>query len=442
MIYYIYDKEATVAFISYRCFSFLRMTMNYQEAMSYIEKANKRGSVYGLDTMRKLLSYLDNPQDRLQFIHVGGTNGKGSVSSYIATVLAKNGKKVGRYVSPTVFSYQEKIQYLSENQIIMMSEDETAATLTQVKTCVDRMKDDGCALPTVFEIETAMAFLLFIQWKVDVVVLEVGLGGLLDATNVVQNVIATVITPISVDHTRLLGDSVLKIAKEKAGIIKENHKVFAMQKDQEVIRLLEEYAICKHATIHFADPKAATIEEASVEKTVFSLDNTRYTTHMPGLYQVENAMLAIEVCKGLQLSFIKEGIQATRWPGRFEVIGQNPLLIIDGAHNVAGAKALGESIRCLLKGRKIYGIFGVFADKDYVGIAAEVVPLLTEVVTTQGEGERGLPPEKLAEVCRTYCEQVSAANSAKEALQYMRGKTDKEDVILAFGSLSFLKKLI
>ena len=186
--------------------------MNEKEALEYIKTAAKRGSVYGLEPMKNLLKELDNPEDDLQFIHVGGTNGKGSVSSFLTSVLAENGQKVGRYISPSVFSYEEKIQYITKTKTHRMSKEEMVWSVEKVAAAVERLKKKSLAEPTVFEIETAMAFLLFKKWKTDIVVLEVGLGGESDATNVIRNVPVTVITPISMDHIAILGNSIEEIA--------------------------------------------------------------------------------------------------------------------------------------------------------------------------------------------------------------------------------------
>ena len=415
--------------------------MDYKTAMTYIKEVEKRGSVYGLEPMRQLLKELGNPESRLTFIHVGGTNGKGSVSAFITSTLAVNGKKTGRYISPTVFSYQEKIQYTSGNKTHFMTEEETVWSVERVSAAVQRMTEKGLEEPTVFEIETAMAFLLFEKWEVDIVVLEVGLGGTSDATNVVKNVCATVITPISMDHVRLLGDSIEKIAGQKAGIIKEGHQVFTIQEDEKVLEVLKKRCHEKNAYLHIVSETDFYVEHASASGTCFSYQGQEYRTKMAGIYQVENAALAIEVCRYMELKAIEKGILQAVWPGRFEVVSENPLVIIDGAHNKAGAEALKKSIEQLLPDKKIYGIYGVFADKEYVSIASLIVPFLEEVVTIQGKGERGLPAEKLAGVCQAYCDRVDTADSAGEAFYKLKEKAESEDVILAFGSLSFLQSV-
>lgn len=415
--------------------------MNEKEALEYIKTAAKRGSVYGLEPMKNLLKELDNPEDDLQFIHVGGTNGKGSVSSFLTSVLAENGQKVGRYISPSVFSYEEKIQYITKTKTHRMSKEEMVWSVEKVAAAVERLKKKSLAEPTVFEIETAMAFLLFKKWKTDIVVLEVGLGGESDATNVIRNVPVTVITPISMDHIAILGNSIEEIAGQKAGIIKEGHHVFTLQKDIRALQVIRQRCLEKNAVLHEIMEKDYRVGRATVFESIFSYQGKDYRTRMTGVYQIENAALAIAVCQYLKMKQIEHGIYNALWPGRFEVLKKKPLVIIDGAHNESGAKALEESIQLLLPGKKIYGIYGIFADKDYKEVSARIIPHLEEVIAVPAEGKRSLPPDKLAQVCRKYISNVTASPDVKEALRTIETKAGDEDVILAFGSLSFLQQI-
>lgn len=415
--------------------------MNEKEALEYIKTAAKRGSVYGLEPMKNLLKELDNPEEDLPFIHVGGTNGKGSVSSFLTSVLAENGQKVGRYISPTVFSDEEKIQYVTKMKTHLMSKEEMVWSVEKVAAAVERLKKKSLAEPTVFEIETAMAFLLFKKWKTDIVVLEVGLGGASDATNVIKNVPVTVITPISMDHMAILGNSIEEIAGQKAGIIKEGHHVFTLQKDKRALQIIRQRCLEKNAVLHEVMEADYCLNKATVFGSSFSYQEKEYRTKMAGVYQIENAALAISVCQDMKMKQIEKGIYNAIWPGRFEVLKEKPLVIIDGAHNKSGAKALAESIQLLLPGKKIYGIYGIFADKDYEEVSSLIIPYLEEVITVPAKGDRSLPADKLAQVCRNYIPKVSAAPDVKEALHEIKLKAGDEDVILAFGSLSFLQQI-
>lgn len=422
--------------------------MNYEEAMKYIGNASKTGMELGLDRMKELCFRLGNPEKKLCFIHVAGTNGKGSTSAYISSILAVNGDLVGRYVSPAVFRYEECIQYEDLKGVHYIDRELLAEVVTETAEAVESMKADGRESPTIFEIETAMALLAFVRWQCSVVVLEVGLGGREDATNIIENVLASVITPIGMDHMAVLGDTIEQIAAQKAGIIRERGTVITMQNEQKALDVIRREAEVKQAAFYQMTEKSLQILSADLEGSVFSYDGENYRTFMPGLYQVENACLAIEVCRHLPEPFTFDveqlilGIRMAGWRGRFEVICTNPLIIIDGTHNPAGAGALRETAEQLLSGRNLHGVMGVLADKDYKTMVEILAPAFTDVVTITPPGKRGLNKEILAKEWRDRgCRLVTTEETVMTALKEAMKRCQKNDAILIFGSLTFFKEL-
>lgn len=420
--------------------------MNYEEAREYIATTSTSGINLGLSRMCELCRRLGNPQERLSFIHIAGTNGKGSTAAYISSILAQNGQVIGRYVSPAVFEYEECIQYEDRNGIHYIEKNLLAETVTRVANVVDDMKKEGLALPTVFEIETALAFLTFCHWRCSVVVLEVGLGGREDATNVISNVLASVITPIARDHTGILGDTLDEIAAEKAGIIKKNGLVVTYQKDKTAEKVIREEARRCQAKVILMKKSDMHLLSNDLSGIIFSYYGETWHSRMAGVYQAENASLAIETCCQLSSVFnvttqeIKTGIEKTRWRGRFDVVSEKPVTILDGAHNEDGAKALAETIECLLPGKKIHGIMGVYKDKDYETMVTILQPYFSDITVITAPGARGLDKEVLAAVWERYKKMpVYQAKTLQEAKERVRDLCEEGDVIIWFGSLSFLK---
>lgn len=422
--------------------------MTYEEARKYIKEAGRSGMMPGLVRMRALLRYLGDPQDKLQFIHIAGTNGKGSVAAYISSILAVSGHLVGRYVSPAVFEYEECIQYEDMDGVHHIDRELLAQVVTEAAAAVDKMRQEGEEVPTVFEIETAMAFLAFVHWNCGVVVLEAGLGGKEDATNVISSVVASVITPISLDHQAVLGNTIQDIALAKAGIIRENGVVATCQEDPGALAVIREQASGKKASLYEVEKSDIMVLTADLEGSVFTYRQERYHTFMAGLYQVENAALAIEACCRLPEPFhftgqeLVLGIRKASWQGRFEEICTRPPVIIDGAHNPAGARALRNTIEGLLCRRQLHGVMGVLKDKDYEAMVEILSPLFDDVVTITPPGERGLDKDILADVWREKgCQKVISADTVMAGLEKAVERCGEEDAILIFGSLSFFKEL-
>lgn len=419
--------------------------MNYKESRLYIEHAQKYGSVLGLDNMETMMERLGNPQDELRFIHVAGTNGKGSVLAYVSTVLKEAGYQVGRYVSPTLFSYLERIEINGEP----VSEEIFAAQMTKVANVVASMVKEGLAHPTPFEIETAVAFLCFKELKCQIVALETGMGGLLDATNLITTTQIAVLTSISMDHMGFLGNTLAEIARNKAGIIKPGCHVVTTRQKPEAMTVVEGTARRFKVPVHVADKEDALVEESSCFGQKFLYGDEEYEISMAGVYQIENAVIALKVVEvlrelGYEISrdAIHKGMKETVWGGRFSILDKSPVFVIDGAHNPDAALKLEASIQEYFEGKTIYYIMGMFKDKDYDRVAQITAPYAKEIMTiATPKNERALPAEELAKAVRKYNSHVTAMQSLQDAVEVAYKKAKPEDVIIAFGSLSFLGEI-
>ena len=417
--------------------------MNYKEARAYIEQISARGSELGLNTITNLLSFLGDPQDDLKFIHVAGTNGKGSVLAYLSTVLQEAGYSVGRYISPTLFSYRERIQINGT----FISREDFARHLTEVKAAMEKMGQEGMSLPTVFEVETAVSFLYFREKGCDLVLLEVGMGGRLDATNIIKTPVLTVLTSVSMDHMEYLGNTLAEIAWNKAGIIKPGVPVVSARQQPEAEAVILEEAEKKGSSCTFVSPEVIQPASDGFERQSFFYGEFgKIEICLAGPHQLGNAALALEGIKALRRhgyeisgEAVRAGMLNTRWKGRFTPIHREPLIIIDGAHNPDAARVLGEAIKNYFPDRKKYYIFGVFSDKEYDKIIDITAGLAEHIYTVETPGNpRALPAEKLAEAVRTVNPSVEAADCISDAVEKSMAMAGKDGVIIAFGSLSFL----
>ncbi len=436
--------------------------MTYKEARVYLDEVSKYGSVLGLDTIRGLLDELGNPQDDLKFIHIAGTNGKGSVLAYLSTILSEAGFRTGRYVSPTVVSYLEKIQVDgSDIPEVVFTE-----LVEEVQKAIVRMETDGKARPTVFEIETAIAFLYFRNMHCEYVVLETGLGGSTDATNIVKTTEAAVFATISRDHMGFLGDTLEEIAENKAGIIKPGCTVISAAQPPEVRRVLEKRAAESGCPIRFAEPEKAQLLKESYRGQVFSYKTWNHVQiHLAGKYQVLNAVTVCEAvdalcekqktmypAERLTETVVRNGFSKTIWAGRFTCIQEEPVFIVDGAHNEDAARQLRETVEAYFPGKRLIYIMGVFKDKEYEKITELMIPLAKRVYTVSLPNvERTLDAEALRQVvescwqrldCGGTDRRAQAAASIKEAVRLAKESAERDDVILAFGSLSYLGEVM
>lgn len=417
--------------------------MNYEESRAFIQEVSMRGSMLGMETITNLLSLLGDPQDDLKFVHIAGTNGKGSVLAYMSTVLEHAGYLVGRYISPTLFSYRERIQVNREN----ISREDFAKAASQVCEAYRKMETEHMALPTVFEVETAISFLYFKQKRCDLVMLETGLGGRQDATNVIKTPVLTMIASVSMDHMEYLGNTIAEIAWNKAGIIKNKIPVVSARQVPEAEQVILEEAKKQDSVCTFVKPECITdvcfgLEEQSFLYGAFG----QITIHLAGEHQIENAALALEGVAALRRqgytitdTAVRSGMGETVWKGRFTAIHHRPLVILDGAHNPDAAQRLRDSVKEYFKNRKKYYIFGVFSDKEYDKIIEITAGLAEHIFTVATpDNPRALPAEALAQATARVNPSVEAAKDIETAVKKCFAQAQEDDVILAFGSLSFL----
>lgn len=417
--------------------------MNYKEARVYLDEVSKYGSVLGLESMRELLRRLGDPQNELKFIHISGTNGKGSVLAYLSTILSGAGYRTGRYISPTLFSYRERIQVDGE----YIEKESLACHVTAIAAAAEDMQKAGLPSPTVFEIETALAFLYFKEKRCDIVTLEVGCGGLLDATNVITTTLMEVIASISMDHTDLLGDTLAKIAAQKAGIIKPDTMVVSAQQKSEAAQVIEDTCKEQYCTLQMVDESKISNVHYGAEGQTFSYKTwENVAISLAGSYQIKNAALALEGVEALRkLGYalsdqqVREGLLHTAWRGRFTTLRRDPTVIIDGAHNPAAALELKESLERYFPGKTLYFVMGMFKDKDYAQVIDLTAPLARHIITVETPGNpRAMPARELAEAVGKVNPSVEWADSVAHGVEKALAMAGKEDAVIVFGSLSFL----
>ncbi len=420
--------------------------MNEREAMAFIEGAAAYGIVPGLDSIRELCRRLGDPQRKLKFIHVAGTNGKGSVCAYLSSILKAAGYRVGKFASPAVFTYREIIQV---NQV-PISVRALCQGMERIRDICCEMTAEGLPHPTPFEIETALAFLYFQEKKCDIVVLETGMGGLLDATNIVENTLVAVIASVSFDHRKFLGNTLAEIAAQKAGIIKRGSYVVSMRQEKEAEEAILARAGSLECPCVVTDPQnIKNIRYGLAGQRFDYRDRKKLEILLAGNFQPENAALALDAIDALGKAGLSipekavyQGLKEARWPGRFTVAGKKPYFIIDGAHNEDAAKRLAESVEFYFTNKRIIYIMGVLKDKDYGKIIRLTAPLAEHIITvTPPENPRALPAYALAQEIAAVHPKVTAADSLEEAVEMSLLLAGKEDVVVAFGSLSYLGRL-
>lgn len=431
--------------------------VNYQESMDYINQIQADyASDYTLDRVVRLCERMGRPDKKLRIVHIAGTNGKGSVGAYISNALAMCGYIVGRYVSPTVFGYRERIQRLSGNHFGVeeqwIAEDEMAERMTELAAAVRGMEAEGSGHPTAFEIETVMAFCQMERWHVDVAVIEAGMGGRLDATNLIERPMLTVFTEISRDHTAELGNSLEEIAAQKFGILKAGVPVVSARQEFMVMEQLKGLCQQRGLALRIADTEKIMHMECSLSRTKFYYRGNLFRIRQLGLYQAENAIVAIEALMQLEqigfhkvnVSSIQEALAGTRWHGRFDLISKDPFLIVDGAHNPSGAVQLKKSLIRYFPSERFTFIFGVFRDKEYTTILKTLLPLARRFYMVKAPGERGMEPDDLREaflsLSSKYPVAVQSCQDVGGALQEISRKGQREKIIVC-GSLSFLMEV-
>lgn len=424
--------------------------MNYEEAMNFIQNTNKFGSVLGLDNNRELLERLGNPQDQLRVVHIAGTNGKGSTLAFLAGIFRESGYRAGRYVSPASFSYEERFRINEEN----ISKKDLCFYMEKIKNVAEEMVKDGLSHPTMFEIETALSFLYFLDKKVDVVLLETGMGGRLDATNVVKKPIATVIASIGMDHMQFLGDTLEKIASEKAGIIKEGCPVISYDNTKEVNEVIKNKAKQMHAKVTFVNSAGIRVLQESLNGESFSYRSSdgrwyeKIEIPLLGRHQINNAALALETLNVIKNYYCisdfqtEDGMRKTIWRGRIEILEREPMVICDGAHNPDGAKSLLSFLQNNFTNQRLIYIMGVLSDKDYEQMVQILAPAADKIYTVAPDNPRALSSRELCNCISKYHQNVEERQRLAECLSEVRQKAEKDDVIIICGTLSFQNELI
>lgn len=409
-----------------------------------IHEFNRFGMVLGLDRMEELLRRLGNPQDDLKVIHVAGTNGKGSVSKYLEEGLSACGYKMGLYTSPYIETFNERIRYDGAD----ISDEDLEYYGQKVVSAAEAMVADGLDSPTEFEVVTAIAFLYFAGRQADITILEVGLGGIGDSTNVVKSPLASVITSISYDHMAQLGSSLAEIAVNKAGIIKTGCPVIANVPQRDAAKIIARKAYAMGSRLYdISGIRAAVSDETPFsQKVSMELYEKSYSDveiSMVGRHQAENLKTALATLEILRKSgavkldreALYEGLKRARQPGRFEVISENPLVIIDGAHNEAGAQALQETMAQHFAGKKILLVAGILADKEIDSIVKFLTKITDHIIVTEPDNPRKLAAEKLAEHVADFGVAAEAVTDVEAAVHRAKELADGYDVILFAGSL-------
>lgn len=416
--------------------------MNYNEAISYINDKDKLGSKLGLDKIRKLLEILGNPQDELEFIHLAGTNGKGSTSAYLSTCLMEAGYSVGLFTSPFLERFNERISLDG----LSIPDDDLSRLTSKVRKAISTMLDEGFEHPTTFEIVTAIAFLYFKEEGPDYVVLEVGLGGRYDSTNIIKKPVASVITTIAFDHVNELGDTLPKIAYQKAGIIKEEGLVVSYPQDDEVIEVLKDVTEEKDAELIFSNNNVEILEETDRgSKFNFQYGENKFLDaeiSMLGEYQIYNATLAITTLLALRDRGIIEisneeiykGIYKTKWKARLEVLSRDPIFLIDGAHNLQGARNLSKALELFDYDKLILGV-SILKDKDVESMLDQIVPLADTVIATEVYMPRKLSAEDLGKKLNKYKKDVIVEKDIRQAILKAISLAGEDDMIVFGGSL-------
>lgn len=418
--------------------------MDFLEAQNYLEKVrSQKGIVLGLDTMRHLMAKLNNPQDKVKFIQVAGTNGKGSTAAYLTSILSEAGIKVGRYTSPAVFSSTE--QYFACGSCI--SESEYAKGVTAV--AEDAASLDG-ETPTAFEQETALAFWYFAQKGCELAILEAGLGGDMDATNIVTTTVCSIITSISMDHCRILGNKISEIAAHKAGIIKPGAPVICIEQKEDAMEPIRAAAKAADTPLYEVHrDEVRQIFSDKRESIVFFREFENLHLKMLGSCQPENAALAVQAASVLSRSYpiekkhIYDGIEKTRWGGRFELHSGSPDIILDGAHNPDGIRRLRESVNQMFGAVPICYVCGVLADKDYEKEIEILFGSASNVFTVTPPSPRAMKSTDLKAAIKKRFSQlkVTSFDSEDGIEKAMEAAVSQNNPVVVCGTLTILARV-
>ena len=409
--------------------------MTYEEALSYIHSICWKGSKLGLDRTRELLGKLDDPQKELKFIHIAGTNGKGSTAAMLSSILEEAGYRVGLYTSPFINRFNERMQVNHQP----IPDEELAALTEYVRPHADAMADS----PTEFELITALAMVWFARQKCDIVVLEVGMGGELDSTNIIDVPEAAVIAAMGLDHVKELGPTMADIARAKAGIIKEGGRVVSYGGNPEADEVIAAVCRARNASLCQPDFSAIVPGDFSLEGQTFSYKGWRgLRIPLVGAYQMNNAAVVLETVEVLRQrgwsvsdEAVRQGLADTRWPARFEVLRRDPVFIVDGGHNPHGIRATAESLSRLFPGRKITFVTGVMADKDVEHILGLIVPLADQFFTVRPDNPRAMDAGELAARIEAMGAKATACASVQDGVDRAIQAEGPHGVACALGSL-------
>ena len=409
--------------------------MNAIEAIEYIHSVCWKGSIPGLGRTQELLSKMGNPEKKLKFVHIAGTNGKGSTAAMTASILQQAGYKVGLYTSPYIYRFHERMQVNG----VQISDEDLAAVTEYVQPFAQSMAES----PTEFELVCCIAFEYFLRKNCDIVVLEVGMGGAFDATNVIEPPEVAVITNIGLDHTDFLGNTLEEIAATKAGIFKEGGNAVIYRGTPGVEKVFEDICAERNVSLRKADFDSLNLLSHGLEGQTFDC-GARKALALPllGIHQLKNAAVVLSVIdtlidKGWNITEenIREGMRTVSWPGRFDIVGREPLFIIDGGHNPQCIEALVVNIRDYLTYKKVIALTGVLADKDYADMYKPVMPYVREFVCVTPPNPRKLEAAELAKHLQGVGAKATACASIEEGVRTARALAGHEGVVLCFGSL-------
>lgn len=413
--------------------------MTYQQSLEKIHSLLHLGSRPGLDRMLKLLDKIGNPQNKCKFIHIAGTNGKGSVSQMISSVLTEAKLKTGLFISPFITDFRERIQINGQ----MIPKESLADSVEYIFPIVEEMAKNGDVI-TEFEFVNAVAFYYYAKEKCDIVVLETGMGGLLDCTNTIPSPLCSVITPIALDHTAVLGDTIEKITYQKCGIIKENSfTVIGEQTDSAIERQIVKYCVEHKNIYHFAEDCKFKVIASSLEGTTVKYKGRKLNLHLSGLHQIANLRTALKTIEVLIDEYfypitkedIEYGIAKAKNPARFELLSKSPKVILDGAHNPNGMEAFSKSVEEYTSGKRVL-IMGMLRDKDISHSIDFIKGKFQTVITLTVDNPRTLTGEELKDICRDKFPNVITAHSPKNAVDTALDLAKKEDcTIMICGSL-------
>lgn len=410
--------------------------MNIQEAMDFIHQTQYKGSKLGLSNIQTLMELLGNPQDKLKYIHVAGTNGKGSTSAMLSSILVEAGYNTGLFTSPYINEFNERIQVNGKN----IPGEFLIKGVEKLKIAVEKMDNK----PTEFEIVTALGFLYFYEMDCDIVVLEVGLGGRLDSTNIIKKPEIAVITAIGIDHTKELGEDIEKIAWEKAGIIKEDTDVILYEQDEIITDVIKEVCKEKSSKLYLSEPNGINLKDFTLENQVFDYKDLKgIKLGLLGEHQLKNVAVVLKTIevlksKGWKISSenLMAGLEKVKWPARFEVINRKPIFIVDGAHNPQGVETLAKNIENYFKNKKITFITGVMQDKEYEKMYDMIAPFANKFVVVKPENPRAFGYHELGEFLKDrYKVEIIEGENVKSGIKKSLETSNEEDVIIAFGSL-------